>query len=128
MTVPPKEKGELTINAVVYPLIDIEERVFGAGVLSITVNEQEPDLLGSTVEVAVMVVLPVAKAVTTPELETVAMELFPLDQITLWDGELVPFTVAERLPEAFPFKSRFNTEGLTVTLVTVGEGATPLEV
>ena len=101
----------------------MEDRVLG--VVSTTVTEQVPDLVLSTVDVAVMIVEPTPTAVTVP-FSTVATELFPVDQLTLWDGLFVPLTVTLKTPVNDPFKSRFKASGETATELTVGTGS-PLD-
>ena len=58
-----------------------------------TVIAHWPDFVLSYVDVAVMVALPLATAVTKPLLLTVATAVLLEDQVTPCDGLLVPLTV-----------------------------------
>lgn len=69
-----------------------------AGVESVTVTEHDPYFVLSTVEVALMVAEPTAMAVTSPLEETVAIEVLDEVQVTVWEGEFEPFTVADSDP------------------------------
>ena len=86
----------------------------------LTVTVQEPYFVSSTVEVALMVVLPTATAETVPLELTVATFSLPEVHVTVCAGLFVPVTVADKLPVVVPFKSRLNVAGETVTELTVG--------
>jgi hypothetical protein len=81
-----------------------------------------PDLLVSTVEVAVTVMVPSTSpmsTIKTPLSMVVSAPLFPLtDHVTVWAGLLVPVTAA--LKVWVPPLATVGAAGLMVTLVTVG--------
>lgn len=84
-----------------------------------TVTEQVPDLVLSKFEVAVMVAVPCATAVTKPLSLTVATLGLLLDHVTLLSAEAgVASTVAVNC--CVPFGSKVADAGETVTLLTVG--------
>ena len=87
----------------------------------VTVTVHDPDFVVSTVDLAVIVVEPTATAVTVPLL-TVAILVSSDNHSTVCAGLLVPLTVAVKLPDVVPFKSRLKLDGETLTDVTVGVG------
>ena len=90
-----------------------------------TVMLHVPDLVLSKFEVAVMVAVPCATAVTKPLSLTVATLGLLLDHVTLLSAEAgVASTVAVNC--CVPFGSKVADAGETVTLLTVGvTGALP---
>ena len=83
--------------------------------VSTTLTVADPDFSLLTVEVAVIVHVPFATAVTTPvEASTVATFVLEEDQVTVVAAPWETLTVASKVPLVVPFKSRFKVEGETV--------------
>jgi hypothetical protein len=86
---------------------------------AVTVTVQDPDLVLSRLEVAVIVAEPGATAVTTPVVLTVATSESLLDHVTVLSAEEgEASTVAVNC--CVSFGSSVTKAGATVTLLTVG--------
>ena len=114
----------VAVNVAVLPTVNDNDDLFNetesATVAAVTVTVHSPYLALLNVEVALMVALPTATAVTTPLLLTVATLVFNDDQVTACEAPLETLTVALKFPVVVPFKSRFKDDGVTLTELTVG--------
>lgn len=116
----------MTVSVSDEPIPSVEVLLFntmlvtGSGAAgAFTVTVQVPDLVLSRLEVAVIVAVPCATAVTKPEVLTVATFLLLLVQVTVWSA-VAGLTVTVAVSCFVSFGFIVAVAGATVTLLTVG--------